>query len=116
MRPEGSKRTMPKYLIRMKHSPDQCPSANSKVRDLMLKRSPDLKHLAQKLGVQFLAGPFSIVAEHEGFAVVEADRVETVNDFVSQSDLNQWNTIRVSQILNTFDSLQYLAKHPSSLY
>jgi hypothetical protein len=72
----------------------------------MLKKSPELKQHAQRLGVNFLAGPYTIVAEHEGFAVVEADRVETVNDFVSQSDMTQWNKVRVSQILNTFDAMQ----------
>jgi len=35
-------------------------------------------------------------SEHESVAVVEADRVETVNDFIQLSGLIQWNSVRVS--------------------
>lgn len=62
---------MPQYVIRLTPPPDQCPTANAKVREIFIKGAPALPHLAQRLGLTFLAGPLSLGADHEGLAVVE---------------------------------------------
>jgi hypothetical protein len=61
--------------------------ANSKIREMLAKGVPALPQLADTLGIKFLAGPLIIGDEHEGIAVVEAERIETVGDFVRQSGL-----------------------------
>jgi hypothetical protein len=67
---------MPHCVIRWTHPPDQCPTANSKIREMVVKRAPELPQLAEKLGIKFVAGPLVIGDEREGVAVVEADMIE----------------------------------------
>ncbi len=55
---------------------------------------PELPGLADKLGLKILTGPLALVTEHESFAVVEADRVEVVQEFLMLSGLMQWNVAR----------------------
>ena len=67
---------MPLYFIKLTHAADQCPSANTKVRETVIKGMPEIPRLVEKLGMKFVTGPLALVTEHESFAVVEADRVE----------------------------------------
>jgi hypothetical protein len=107
---------MPQYVIRLTHPPDQCPTANAKIRDIFLQGAPELPQLAQRLGITFLAGPLIIGSEHEGVAVVEAGNLETVQEFVLQSGLVQWNSARVSQAMSVQEAIQSLEKIPPLLY
>lgn len=107
---------MPLYVIRLAHPPDQCPTANSKIREMLAKGAPALPQLAEKLGIKFLAGPLVIGDEHEGVAVVEADKIETVRDFVRQSGSVQWNSVRVSMAQPLQEALKELEKVPPPLY
>ena len=107
---------MPQYVIRLTHPPDQCPTANSKTREMFIKGAPELPQLAQRLGLTFLAGPLILGAEHDGIAVVEADKLETVQEFILQSGLVQWNSVRVSQAMSVQEAIQSLEKVPPPLY
>jgi hypothetical protein len=107
---------MPQYVIRLTHPPDQCPTANAKIRAIFLQGAPELPQLAQRLGITFLAGPLIIGSEHEGVAVVEAGNVETVQEFVLQSGLVQWNSVRVSQAMSIQEAIQSMEKVPPPLY
>jgi hypothetical protein len=107
---------MPQYVIRLTHPPDQCPTANAKTREMFVKGAPELPQLAQKLRITFLAGPLILGSEHEGVAVVEADKIETVQEFVLQSGLVQWNSVRVSQAMSVQEAIQSLEKVPPPLY
>ena len=107
---------MPLYVIRLTHPPDQCPTSNSKIREMLAKGVPALPQLADKLGVKFLAGPLIIGDEHEGVAVVEAERIETVGDFVRRSGLVQWNAVRVSMAQPLQQALNEMDKVPPPLY
>ena len=107
---------MPQYVIRLTHSPDQCPTANTKTREMFIKGAPELPQLAQRLGLTFLAGPLILGAEHDGIAVVEADKLETVQEFILQSGLVQWNSVRVSQAMSVQEAIQSIEKVPPPLY
>jgi len=107
---------MPTYVIRLSHPPDQCPSSNSKVRELIQKGAPELPKVAERLGVKIVAGPFVLGSEHDGVAVVEADRVEMVNDFLLESGMAQWNSLRVSMAQPIQEALADLSKAPPPLY
>ena len=107
---------MPLYVVRLSHPPDQCPTSNSKVRQMALKSMPDMPRLADKLGIKFLAGPLVLGAEHEALAVVEANSVETVHELVIQSGLVQWNAVRVSSAQSVQESMAELEKVPPPLY
>ncbi len=107
---------MPQYVVTAKHSSDQCPTANSKTRQLMVRGAKELPQLAQRLKIQFIVGPLILGAEHESVAVVEADRYETVQDFILQSGLVQWNAVRISPAMTQEEALAKLEKVPPPLY
>ena len=107
---------MPQYLIRFVHSSDQCPTANSKVRERVLRGMPAIPDLASKLGLKFVIGPLVLASEHEGFAVVESDKAESVEDFVMQSGLMQWNSVRITPTQTLPEALNHLDSMPPPLY
>lgn len=108
---------MPLYFIKLTHAPEQCPSANTKVRETVIKGMPEIPRLAEKLGMKFVTGPLALVTEHESFAVVEADRVEAVQEFLMLSGLMQWNIARVSPTKPLQDVLKEdMQRMPSPLY
>jgi hypothetical protein len=108
---------MPLYFIKLTHAPEQCPSANTKVREIVIKGMPEIPRLAEKLGMKVVTGPLALVTEHESFAVVEADRVEVVQEFLMLSGLMQWNIARVSPTKPLQDVLKDdLQRMPPPLY
>ena len=107
---------MSQYVIRLVHTSDQCPSSNSKIRERMLKGAVEIPRLAEKLGIRFVAGPLVLAAEHEGIAVVEADKPEAIHEFILQSGLMQWNSVRVTPAQTLQDAMKDLERVPSPLY
>jgi len=85
---------MTQFVLVMTHPPDQCPTANSTIRKLVINQAAELPKLASDLGVKILAGPL-VSNEHRGFAIVESDNVDAVNDFVTQSGMIQWNSVEI---------------------
>jgi len=85
---------MTRFVLVMTQTPDQCPTANSTIRKLVINQSAELPNLARKLGVKFVAGPL-VSNEHRGFAFVEAEKVEAINDLVMQSGLIQWQSVEI---------------------
>jgi len=83
---------------------------------MFVKGAPELPQLAQKLRIRFLAGPLILGAEHEGVAVVEADKIETVQEFILQSGMVQWNSVRVSHAMSVQEAIESLEKVPPPLY
>ena len=107
---------MPKYVVRLTHPPDQCPTANAKTRKMMVEGASALPQLAEKLKIKFVAGPLILGMEHDGIAVVEADSVETVQEFVLQSGLMQWNSVRVSAARGLQEAVEEMKRVPPPLY
>ncbi len=107
---------MPQYVVRMTHPPDQCPTANAKTRKMLVEGASAIPQLAQKLRIKFVVGPLIIGTEHDGVAVVEADNVETVEDFIEQSGLVQWNSVRVSSARSLQEAIEDMKKVPPPLY
>src|ERR1700730_2377805 len=97
---------MPQYFVRLEHTSDQCPSANSKVRERMLKGAQEIPQLAQKLGVKFIVGPLVLGAEHMSVVLVETEKIETVQEFITRAGLSQWNSARVSTVQSMEESLK----------
>ena len=56
---------MSQFAFRWNHPPDQCPTANSKVRALMLGKAPQMLQMTEKLGIKIIAGPYVFASEHE---------------------------------------------------
>jgi uncharacterized protein with GYD domain len=82
------------FLLLADHTPEMCPLTNSKVRQHVLKRVPEWRNMAQKLGVKFLAGPL-VNNEHMVIGILEATDAEVVGEFVNQSGIQQWNNVKL---------------------
>ncbi len=107
---------MPQYVIRSIHTSDQCPSANSKVRERLGQAGGQMPHLAQQAGVKILTGPLVLADEHESVVVVEADSIEAVGRFVRTSGLAQWNSVRVSPAQPLQEAMAEIDQLPPPLY
>lgn len=83
---------MATFAVIAKHPPDLCPTSNSTTRQLMKEGAGQVPQLAEDLGVSIVTmrifGPDHII-----LAVVEADDIEAVRNFIVQSRLMQWNTV-----------------------
>lgn len=86
---------MTQFVLEVSHPPDQCPTANAKVRKLQITASGDFPSLGKKLGVKFLAGPI-ITTEHRSVSIVEARDVEAIRQFAMKSGIIRYNSIRVT--------------------
>jgi len=83
--------------------------SNSKTRDLFLKFGPEIPNLAKKAGVKLLAGPL-VNAEHIITTVVEADKIEATNQFVTESKLEHFNRVRIIPSVPLKEGLEEVAK------
>src|SRR5438876_6677288 len=59
---------MEQFALIATHPPDQCPTANETIRKFFLNRSPEMTKIAEKLGVEYLAGPI-ITTEHKSYSI-----------------------------------------------
>ena len=75
-----------------------------------------IPQIADKAGVKVVIGPLVLASEHESVVVVEADRVEAVDDFVTQAGLTHWNVVRVSLAQPLADAVAGLSSVPPALY
>jgi hypothetical protein len=82
------------YVLLASHTPDVCPTSNAKMKEMLLKRGPEIPDLARRLGVKIIAGPL-VNREHLAVVVVETAKAETLDQFISESGLAQWNRVRV---------------------
>jgi hypothetical protein len=104
------------FVVRAVHTSDQCPTANSKIRERVVGGAAEIPALAEQFGVKMVVGPLVLGSEHESLAVVEADGIENVNDFVQQSGLIQWNSVRVSLAQPLQDVLAHIDSMPPAIY
>lgn len=82
------------YVLLADHNPEICPTANARVREMMLKTVGDIPNLAKRLGVKIVSGPWAN-REHLSVLVAEAEKADALDRFVADSGLSQWNRVRV---------------------
>jgi hypothetical protein len=82
------------FVLLAEHTADICPMSNSKTRDLVIEATPQIPGIAERNGVQLVAGPY-VSREHLTVAVVEAEKADQVDRFIVESRLAQWNSVRV---------------------
>ncbi|CAM5741050.1 hypothetical protein SAFG77S_01751 [Streptomyces afghaniensis] len=92
------------FVLIATHTPEVCPTSHATTRDLMLQTAPDIPNLAQKAGVEIVAGPF-VNREHTIVVVVQSDKVENVDRLLIDSRLPQWNRVRVLPSLTMEEGL-----------
>src|SRR5215212_8860754 len=85
---------MATFAVIGEHPPNLCPTSNAHTRQMLKEGASQIPQLAEQLGVDIVTlrvfGPDHII-----LAVVEADDIDSVRDFVFQSRLIQWNTTKI---------------------
>ena len=85
---------MATFAVIAKHPPELCPTSNARTRQMLKEGAAQIPQLAEQLGVDIVTlrifGPDHIV-----LAVVEANDIEAVRNFILQSRLIQWNTTKI---------------------
>jgi hypothetical protein len=97
---------MATFAVIAEHPPDLCPTSNAQTRQMLKEGAAQLPQLAGQLGVDIVTlrifGP-----DHVILAVVDAEDIESVREFILQSRLIQWNA---TQIHATYSIEEALAK------
>ena len=82
------------YVVIGEHSAEVCPTSNAKTKARLLEMAPQIPKIAEKNGVKILSGPY-VNHEHITVVIVETDRPENLDAFLTESRLPQWNSMRV---------------------
>lgn len=89
-----------------------CPTSNSKIRELLRQGAEQIPGVAAKLGVKIVTinvlGP-----EHRVVAVVEADDIDAVRNFVMEIRIVQWNTVHIHSSWTVEETLARADKLPA---
>jgi hypothetical protein len=95
---------MPTFAVIAEHPPDLCPSSNAQTRKMLNEGAAQIPQLAERLGVDIVTlrvfGPDHII-----LAVVEANGIKPVREFVLQSRLIQWNTTKINATYSIEEAL-----------
>ena len=95
------------YVIKSVHPPQLCPSANAKIREMVVQGMPQLPALAESLGLGVIT--INIYGgDHELLMVVESKDIESVREFTRVSGLYQWNTVNVSATYGPEEAMKSL--------
>jgi hypothetical protein len=82
------------FAVIAEHPPELCPTSNARTRQMLQEGATQIPQLADELGVDIVTlrifGP-----DHTLLAVVDANDIEAVREFVVRSRLIQWNTTRI---------------------
>lgn len=93
------------FVVVAEHSPQLCPTSNGMTRGLLRQGAGELPALASKLGVNLVTtrvyGPDHII-----LSVVDAADIEQVREFVFQSQLAQWNTVKINATWSMEEALE----------
>jgi hypothetical protein len=86
---------MATFAVIAEHPPELCITSNAQTRQMMKEGAPQIPKLAEQLGLNIITmrvfGP-----DHILLAVIEADDIESVREFMFKSRLIQWNTTKIS--------------------
>ena len=100
------------YVILGEHSAEVCPTSNATTKALLLEVGPQIPKIAEQNGVNIVAGPF-VNREHLTVLIVETDRAESLDAFLVQSRLHQWNTLHILPSQPISEGMQDVAEGTS---
>ncbi|GAA0409319.1 hypothetical protein [Streptomyces luteireticuli] len=100
------------YVLLATHSPEACPTSNSRTKELLLQVAPDIPGIAEKSGVTILAGPF-VNREHMVIVITEAEKSENLDRFLVDSRIAQWNRVHILPSLKMEEVLDQVRESES---
>jgi hypothetical protein len=88
---------MPTFLIISRHSPENCPLNNEKMKAMTLELPDKLAGLEKKHGVKRV-GAWTVVPEHLLVWVYESPSSEALQEFSMEPALLKWMAFNTSEI------------------
>jgi len=100
------------FVITAEHPPQLCPTGNAQTREMMKQGAKELPALAQKLGIEIITIRV-YGGDHVVLALVEASDIEKVREFIMQSRLIQWNTVKIHATWSMEEALEKADQLPT---
>lgn len=88
---------MPTFLIISRHSPENCPMNNEKMKTLTLELPSKLGGLEKKHGIKRV-GVWTVIPEHLLVWVYEAPTSEALQEFSMEPEMVKWMSWNTSEI------------------
>ena len=88
---------MPTFLIISRHSPENCPLNNEKMKAMTLELPDKLGGLEKKHGVKRV-GAWTVIQEHLLVWVYEAPSSEALQNFSMEPEIVKWMAWNTSEI------------------
>jgi hypothetical protein len=101
---------MPTFLIISRHSPENCPINNEKMKKITLELPEKLGGLEKKHGVKRI-GVWTVIPEHLTVWVYEAPSSENLQKFSMEHDMIKWmawNTSEIKLAISLEESIKLL--------
>src|SRR4030042_812711 len=101
---------MPTFLIISRHSPENCPINNEKMKTLTLELPNKLGVLEKKHGITRV-GAWTVIPEHLLVWVYEAPTSEALQEFSMEPDMVKWmawNTSEIKLAMSLEESIKLL--------
>ena len=103
---------MPIFLIISRHSPENCPMNNEKMKELTLELPAKLGGLEKKHGVKRV-GAWTVIPEHLLVWVYEAPSSEALQNFSLEPEMVKWmawNMTEIKLAMSLEESMRLLNK------
>jgi hypothetical protein len=101
---------MPTFLLISRHSPENCPMFNEKVRKVTLQLVTKMEELLKKHGVK-MVGTWLVPTEHLMFEVYEAPSYEAFQKFGREPEIlatMAYNTTEMKSAISAEEAAQML--------
>ena len=99
------------FVMIAEHTPQFCPTANGKIREMMKQGMKEIPAVAKRLGME-IVNLRVFGGDHIVLAIVEAPDIEKVRNFMMESKLIQWNTIKVYPTWSLEEAMERADKLP----
>jgi hypothetical protein len=103
---------MATFLIVSRHSPQNCPLNNEKMKKITLELPEKLGGMEKKHGIKRI-GVWTVIPEHLIVWVYEAPSSENLQEFSMDPDMVKWmawNTSEIKLAMNLEESVRLLSK------
>jgi hypothetical protein len=101
---------MPTFLMISRHSPENCPMNNEKMKKLTLELPGKLGGLEKKHGIKRV-GAWTVIPEHLLVWVYEAPSSESLREFSMEPEMVKWmawNTSEIKLAMSLEESMKLL--------
>ena len=104
-----------RYALRMTHPPNVCPLANKASREAAIAGWKQIPEVSRKHNVKMVSFDH-FDPEHLSIAIIEAENIETVRDFVMEVGLMSWNDLKINPLTPVADLMDHMDQAPPTIF